>query len=209
MKVLAIGAHFDDVELGCGGTVARHAQNGHEVIIFVVTNSGYTDYAQRVIRKPEIALAEGEKAAEILGASYLLCGEFPTNDLQFNDELVCSLRRIIEEERIEMIYTHWIDDIHLDHQSVARATLSAGRHVPRMFMYRSNYYDTNKFFRSNFYVDITDTIEIKKQAIMAHESEYQRIGEKWLRFFLNQNQNDGQKIGVEYAECFEVVRYLV
>ncbi|NOZ28635.1 MAG: hypothetical protein GXP39_11360 [Chloroflexi bacterium] len=209
MKVLAIGAHFDDVELGCGGTLARHAQNGDEVIIYVVTNSGYTDYAQRVIRRPEIALAEGERAAEILGASRLLCGDFPTNDLQFNERLVCSLRKIIDEEEIELIYTHWIDDIHLDHQSVARATLSAGRHVPRMFMYRSNYYDTNKFFRGNFYVDITDTIELKKRAIMAHESEYNRIGEKWLRFFMNQNQNDGQKIGVEYAECFEVVKYLV
>ena len=208
MKILAIGAHFDDVELGCGGTVARHVRNGDEVIIYVVTNSGYTDYAQRVIRKPEIALAEGKKAAEILRASSLLCGDFPTNDLQFNDELVRSILGVITKEKIEMIYTHWVDDIHLDHQSVTRAVLTAGRHVPRMLMYRSNYYDTNKFFRGNFYVDITDTLELKKQAIMAHESEYKRIGERWLRFFLNQNQNDGQKIGVEYAECFEVVKYL-
>lgn len=209
MKILAVGAHFDDVELGCGGTVARHVKNGDEVIIYVVTNSGYTDYAQRVIRKPEIALAEGKRAAEILSASSLLCGDFPTNDSQFNDELVQSILRLIEEQGIEMIYTHWVDDIHLDHQNVARATLTAGRHVPRMLMYRSNYYDTNKFFRGNFYVDITSTLDLKKQAIMAHESEYKRIGEKWLRFFLNQNQHDGQKIGVEYAECFEVVKYLV
>ncbi len=208
MKILAIGAHFDDVELACGGTIARHARSGDEVIIYVVTNSGYTGYSHEVIRKAETAYAEGEKASRILGASAMICGGFPTNDLRFDDRLVCSIIKIVEEEAIDMIYTHWVDDIHMDHQNVARATLTAGRHVPRMFMYRSNYYDTNKFFRGNFYVDITETIEVKKQAIKAHESEYKRIGEKWLRFFLNQNQNDGQKIGVEYAECFEVVKYL-
>jgi LmbE family N-acetylglucosaminyl deacetylase len=209
MNILAIGAHFDDVEMGCGGTVARHVQQGDHVIIYVVTNSGYTDYAQKVIRKPGVALAEGKKAAEILGVSSLICGDFPTNDLQFNDEVVVSILRIVEEEKIDMIYTHWLDDIHIDHQNVARASLTAGRHVPRMLMYRSNYYDTNKFFRGNFYVDITDTIEIKKRAIVAHESEYKRVGEKWFRFFLTQNQNEGQKIGVKYAECFEVVKYLL
>ena len=67
MRILAIGAHFDDVELGCGGAVARHTKGGDDVVIYVATNSGYTDYAQRVIRKPKIALAEGKKAAQIFG----------------------------------------------------------------------------------------------------------------------------------------------
>jgi len=43
---------------------------------------------------------------------------------------------------------------------------------------------------------------------MAHESEYKRIGEKWLRFFVDQNRNDGQRIGVDFAEVFEVVKFL-
>ncbi|TNC94020.1 MAG: N-acetylglycoside deacetylase, LmbE family [Stygiobacter sp.] len=209
MKVLAIGAHFDDVELGCGGTIARHAANGDEVIIFVATNSGFTDYAQRVIRKPEVALAEGQSAARILGAVELVCANFDTNYLEFNDALMCELLKVIERQQPDFIYTHWDSDIHHDHQSLSKASMAAGRHVPRILMYRSNYYDSGKPFMGNFYVDVTAHIEQKKDAIRAHESEYRRVGEKWLKFFLNQNENDGQKIGVKYAEAFQLVKYLV
>jgi LmbE family N-acetylglucosaminyl deacetylase len=209
MKVLAIGAHFDDVELGCGGTVARHVRNGDEVIIYVATNSGFSDYAQRVIRRPDVALAEGRRAAEILGVKNLVCDTFETNHLEFNDSLMCSLLKLIEQYRFDAIYTHWKDDIHHDHRALALATLAAGRHVPRLMMYRSNYYDSGSQFNAAFYSDITETMELKKEAIRAHESEYSRVGEKWLNFFINQNSNDGQKIGVKYAETFQVVKYLV
>ena len=208
MNILAIGAHFDDVELGCGGTIAQHCKEGDSVTIFVATNSGYTDYAQKIIRKPEIALAEGKKAARIMGVKNLICGKLPTNDLEFNDALSCQLIQIIETEKIEMIYTHWDGDTHHDHQNLARASLAAGRHIPRMLMYRSNYYDSTRCFSGNYYVDITDTVEIKTMAIKAHESEFSRIGQQWLQFFLTQNQNDGQKIGVKFAETFQIVKYL-
>jgi len=208
MRILAIGAHFDDVELGCGGTLARHARDGDEVTIYVATDSGYTNYAKKVIRKPEIALEEGRKAADILGVKELICGGFPTNSLSFNDDLVCSILQLLKEKSFDLIFTHWASDVHHDHRAVARASITAGRHVPRLFMYRSNYYDSDRKFRGNFYVDITETLETKKNAIKAHESEYKRTGEKWMRFFMNQNQNDGQKIGVDYAECFEVLKYL-
>jgi len=209
MNILAIGAHFDDVELGCGGTLARHVKSGDELTIFVATNSGFSNYAQRVIRRPEVALREGQAAAKLLGARELICGDYPTNNLILNDDIVCSILKVIEERKVDLIYTHWMGDTHLDHQTVGRATMTAGRHVPRILMYRSNYYDSGDIFRGNFYVDVSDTVEIKRAAIKAHESEYARVGEKWLSFFLNQNRNDGMKIGVEYAEAFEVVKYLV
>jgi LmbE family N-acetylglucosaminyl deacetylase len=84
----------------------------------------------------------------------------------------------------------------------------AGRHVPRFLMYRSNYYDTEQTFKGNFYSDITSVMDRKMEVIKAHKSELERVRLKWLDFFKNQNANDGQKIGVEYAECFEVVRFL-
>ena len=208
MKILAVGAHFDDGELGCGGTIARHTAAGDDVMIYVVTNSGFTNYAQEVIRQPEIALEEGKRAAKILGVDNMICGDYPTNELSWNDDLAQSIIKVISENDIETIYTHWSGDIHVDHQVVARATMAAARHVPRLLMYRSNYYESDSLFAGRFYVNVTDTLEQKKQAIMAHESEYNRVGEKWLRFFVNQNQNDGQKIGVDYAECFEVLKYL-
>lgn len=208
MRILAIGAHFDDVELGCGGALARHARAGDDVTIFVATDSGYSNFAKKVIRRPDIALAEGKAAAAILGAGDLVCGDFPTNGLTLNDEVVCALLRIIEERKIDLIYTHWTGDMHIDHRVMGRAAITAGRHVPRILMYRSNYYDTDTQFRGNFYVDISDTIEVKKDAIRAHESEYGRVGEKWMTFFIGQHLNDGIRIGVQYAEVFEVVKYL-
>jgi LmbE family N-acetylglucosaminyl deacetylase len=91
----------------------------------------------------------------------------------------------------------------------ARNALMAGRHVPKFLMYRSNYYDTEQPFRGNFFSDITDVMDRKIEVIKAHQSELERVRGKWVEFFTNQNSNDGQKIGVDYAECFEVVRYLI
>ncbi|MBM3567056.1 MAG: hypothetical protein FJX42_13205 [Alphaproteobacteria bacterium] len=208
MKVLAIGAHFDDVELGCGGTLAKHARAGDHVTIFVATDSGYSNHAKKVIRAADVAAAEGRKAAAIIGAGDLICANLPTNGLVLNDDLVCAILKIVEERRIDLIYTHWTGDMHSDHRVVGQASLTAGRHVPRLLMYRSNFYDTDTIFHGNFYVDISETVDTKRAAIRAHESEYSRVGEKWMTFFLNQNRNDGLKIGVEHAEAFQLVKYL-
>lgn len=208
MNVLAVGSHFDDVELGCGGTIARHTKQGDKVWIFVATNSGYSNYARRELRNKDIALEEGKKAADILGAS-LICGNHDTHYVEYNDDLTLPMVKIVEENRIDVMYTHWVHDVHRDHFIVGRASLSAGRRVPRVLMYRSNYYDTYEAFGGNFYVDISDTYEIKVQAVRSHESEMQRVGEAWIRFFHNLNQNDGQKIGVDYAEVFQAVRYVI
>jgi LmbE family N-acetylglucosaminyl deacetylase len=208
MNVLAVGAHFDDIELGCGGTVAKHTANGDRVWIFVATNSGYSNYARRVLRKKDVAFEEGKNAAGILGAT-LICGDHDTNYVEYNDDLMLQLVKIVEENQIDIIYTHWVHDVHRDHFIVGRASLSAGRRVPRVLMYRSNYYDTYEAFTGNFYIDISETFDVKVQAVRAHQSELNRVGEKWIRFFRNQNQNDGQKIGVEYAEAFEAARYVM
>jgi len=207
MNILAIGAHFDDVELGCGGSIAKHSIKGDKVYIYVATTSGYSDYAKRNIRDNDIAFKEGQNAATILGAE-VIKGDFQTLKLEFNDELNIDIIRIIEDKKIDQIYTHWHGDIHHDHSSLAKATLQAGRHIKRILMYRSNWYQSPIDFRGNFYIDITETWNIKEKAIQAHESEYKRVGEKWLSFFKNEAQNAGQKIGVPLAETFELVKWI-
>ena len=207
MNILATGAHFDDVELGCGATLAKHAQNGDNVIIYVPTLSGYADYAKKVIRDNTVALKEGQAAAEIIGAT-LIRDDFPTMRLEFVDELNAKLVQIVEENDIDILYTHWYGDIHHDHQALSKASMHAGRHVKRILMYRSNWYHSPYDFRGNFYVDVTDYWHIKEAAIMAHESEFERVGEKWLNFFRNESMNAGQKIGVSLAEPFEPVKWL-
>lgn len=94
-KVLAVGAHFDDVELGCGGTLANHVDQGDEVTVFVATHSGYSDPNQREIRSKDVARNEGVKGAEILGFD-LLCGEWETKLIftQVSRPTACSGRRL-------------------------------------------------------------------------------------------------------------------
>jgi len=208
MNVLAIGAHFDDVELGCGGALARHAAQGDKVYVFVATVSGFTNQYDQSVRSSKVARQEANRAMEILGVTQLFCGDFKTLEVEFVDSLNIEILKLVQELSIDLVYTHWTGDVHHDHQAVARASLHSCRHVPRLLMYRSNWYHSTVDFRGNFYVDITRHWNQKEQAIRAHVSEVERTAAKWISFFLNESQNAGQRIGVIHAEVFEVVKWL-
>ena len=209
MNVLAIGAHFDDVELGCGGTLARHARAGDDVYVYVATVSGFANHYKQTVRSSEVALTEARAAMKILGAKDLLCGNFKTLEVEFVDALNVEILRIVEEKKIGLVLSHWPNDIHHDHQAVGRASIHGCRHVPRQLLYRSNWYHSTADFRGNFYVDITGTWDAKKLAIQAHASELERTGNRWVSFFENEAENAGQRIGVRYAEVFEVLKWLL
>lgn len=208
MNILAIGAHFDDVELGCGGALARHAAQGDDVYVFVATVSGFANQYNQAVRTNESALDEARNAMAILGVKELLCGNFKTLEVEFVDALNIEILKIVQEKKIDLVYAHWAGDIHHDHQAVAKASLHSCRHVPRLLMYRSNWYHSTLEFRGNFYFDITEFWATKEQAIRAHVTEVDRTGEKWISFFKNEAENAGQRIGVKYAEVYEVVKWL-
>jgi LmbE family N-acetylglucosaminyl deacetylase len=208
MNILAIGAHFDDVELGCGGTLARHAKRGDNVYVYVATVSGFANHRREIVRDNGAALAEAQEAMRVLGAREMICGRFSTLDVEFTEALNVEILRIVEEKKIELVYAHWVGDIHHDHQAVGKSALHSCRHVPRLLMYRSNWYHSTQDFRGNFYVDITQHWETKEKGIRAHTSEMGRVGEKWISFFKNEAENAGQRIGVKYAEVFEIVKWL-
>ena len=207
MNVLAIGAHFDDIELGCGGALAKHVANGDAVFAYVATLSGFMNQDNEVIRSNETALREGIRAMEILGVE-LIRGSFNTLEVEFTDELNVDILHIVKQKNIQKVYTHWMGDVHHDHQAVARASLHSCRHVPRLLMYRSNWYHSNVDFKGNFYVDISQTLDKKMEAVSAHESEMDRTHRKWIEFFTNEAANAGQRIGTKFAEIYEVVKWL-
>jgi LmbE family N-acetylglucosaminyl deacetylase len=209
MNILAIGAHFDDVELGCGGALARHAANGDTVYVYVATVSGFSNQYDQSVRSSQVARAEADVAMEILGVQKMFCGEFKTLQIEFVDPLNIEILKLVQDLKIDMVYTHWVGDIHHDHLALSRASLHSCRHVPRLLMYRSNWYHSTVDFRGNFYVDITPYWNQKERAILAHESEMERTGRKWVSFFRNEAENAGQRIGVKYAEVFEVVKWLL
>ncbi|HXS99798.1 MAG TPA: PIG-L deacetylase family protein [Elusimicrobiota bacterium] len=206
-NVLAVSAHFDDAELGCGGALARHARAGDKVYSYVATRSDYKDMSAKTVRSADVARREGIRAAKILGAE-LIEGSFETFHVHYDDALISELRALIERRKIDTIYLPWTGDAHQDHRAVARAAITAGRHCPRLLMYRINYYDTEENFDARHYVDITRTMAAKLRAIRAHASEHRRTGGKWTEYTAQMDRNTGIKLGVEYAEGFQIVRYL-
>lgn len=208
MNVLAVGAHYDDVELGCSGTLIKHVESGDKVTIIVITNSGYKNPQGDVVRGADIAHQEGLNAVRIIGGELIFL-DYETFEVPFDEGLTRTLNQHVVELSIDTVYCHWVNDIHRDHKYAGQATLMASRHVPRCLMYRSNFYLTDQPFKGNFYSDISRVMDRKIEVIKAHKSELERVRYKWIDFFRKQHQNDGQIIGVDFAEVFEVVRYLV
>ena len=207
-NILAIGAHFDDIELGCGGSIAKHSLQGDNVYAYVATVSGFSNPYSKSVRKNATARKEGISAMKILGVKKLYTGKFKTLRVEFNDDFNIDILKIIESHKIDKVYTHWTDDIHHDHQAVGKSSLHAARHVKNILLYRSNWYHSNTSFKENFYVDISKTWKLKEKAISQHKSEMNRTGKKWINFFYNEATNAGQRIGVKYAEVFEIVKYI-
>jgi len=208
VNILAIGAYFYDVGLGCAGALAWHVERGDNVYVYVPTVSGFVNQYSEEVRNNKVAWEEAEAAMKILGVTELICGDFRTLEIEFIDTLNIEILKIVEEKKIEQVYCHWTGDIHHDHQAVGKASLHSCRHVPRLLMYRSNWYHSAQDFRGNFYVDITNTWSKKEKAMLAHKSEMGRTGGKWIQFFKNEAENAGQRIDVKYAEVFEVIKWL-
>lgn len=208
MNVLAIGAHSDDIELGCGGSLAKHAELGDKIIIYIATTSeGINPFGEK-IRDGEEALKDSKKAALILGAK-LINGIFKVNELEFNDELNSELIKIILENKIDLMYTHWDQDAHHDHRMLSLASLHAGRHLNRILMYKSNWYQSIGHFCNNFYIDISSVWVKKEELLNCYQSEMMRTNGAWINYNRNCAENYGMVIGVKYAEVFQCVKWVI
>ena len=207
MKILAIGAHFDDVELGCGGSLMAWREQGHKITIFVASRSGYRDPQGTVVRPDDTARSEGIASAKYIGAE-LIEGNFPTFELEFAEPLNCKLMDVLHKVQPDTVLTHWSGDVHHDHRAVALASLHCCRHIPRLLTYCSNYYESNMCFDPRFFVDISGTINDKITLIEIYRSENIRTAGGWVDYVRSQAGLMGAKAGVQYAEGFEVVKWL-
>jgi len=205
MKILAIGAHADDVELGCGGTLLRHRDSGDEIFIVVITHSGYSSTKKNLVRQKEVAIQEGRKSAEILKAKFI-CLEKEPLTLIPNEKLVQELDDVIEEIQPERVYVHRASDAHSDHAAVGYVSLRAARKCDSVFLYRSNWYIMDTDTEDRYYVDISDYVEQKKELIAVFESEMKAVNYSWIDFVVKQNFASGAKIGVNSAETFQMAK---
>lgn len=159
--ILAVGAHPDDVEFGCAGTLAKHKAEGTEINILTLSLGS-------VGGNPFIRQQEAEKAAELQGATLFL-GDFA--DTKIVDD-VCTIQfieSIINQVQPTHIYTHSIYDIHQDHRKVHQATLIASRLVPNLFCYLSP--SSTIEFRPNVFIKIDEYINTKLKVLSAYTSQ--------------------------------------
>src|SRR5690606_10951325 len=197
--VVGIGAHPDDLEIGMGGTLARLARGGARVIMVAVAVPGQLDER----------LGEAQRAADILGARMMevLERDQPrrVEDLHMY-ELVGMIDRVIRAHQPSALFTHSDLELHHDHILVHRAVLSSMRLRPMdiYFFAPSTCKPSLRSWQPRVWVDITETIDLKIQAISAHDSQFQRRGICVDRF-RQQAQAQGIPLGIPFAEGLDLM----
>lgn len=204
-KILAIGSHFDDIEIGCSGFLLK-LKKKYDIFLLVATNSEIINPQGKLIRSKLTALEEFKKSMKILKPKGFKLLNFNTNYLIYESQLETLLRLYIEKVKPEIILTHSTNDAHIDHVTVANKTISTGRHVKNIFTYQSNFYLSQKNFSPNLFVDITKFYKKKIDLVSCYKGELKRVKNKWLDQIKLQNTLNGTKINCKYAEAFEVIR---
>jgi len=201
--VLAVGAHPDDIELGCAGTLALHKSSGDRVYLLVLTKgeaSGDLETREK----------ECKGAAQILCADDLFFGGLQDTKVHDGRETIDVIEKIVDLTKPDIIYAPSHKDTHQDHRNTGHATLSAGRRCQIILLYEGA--STQRDFSPQVFVDVGDTFELKKKAISVFGSQ------------LNNNKSGGYsaavkaveglakyrgyQAGVEVAEAFEVGKFI-
>ena len=209
MKILAIGAHLDDIELACGGTLAKAVKNGHEVKVLIMSKSGYTNKDGKVQRSNDTAVKEGLDALHALGIEDIEILDFPTKDIPFCSDVVNAIDIVISDYNPDVIFTHHPFDTHQAHEGVAKATIAAARRKNTVYFYEPIAPSGRSYvsFKPQMYVGIDETIDLKIDALKKHKSEYQKFGgEDWIIGVKSRCGFRGYEIGKKYAESFEILR---
>ena len=161
MRILAIGAHPDDIEFGCGGTLIKYARQGHDVSLLVMTDGGGGGDGR-------IRRQEQQAAGDILGVSRLFWGEYPDTAIPLDRESIQRVERVILDVRPDFIFVHSQDDTHQDHRHLSVATITATRYTRNVLFYEG---PTTQNFSPNVFVDIDGVLQDKIAALQAHKSQ--------------------------------------
>lgn len=209
MKILAIGAHLDDIEIACGGTLAKAIEAGHSVKVLVMSRSGYTNKEGSVQRSDETAVEEGLNALHALGIRDIEILDYPTKDIPFRSDIVNDIDLRMASFDPDIIFTHHPFDTHQAHEGVSKASIAAARRKNTVFFYEPITPSGRSYvaFKPTLYVDIESTLEKKIESLKCHTSEYNKFGaEDWIEGVRCRCGFRGYEIGKKYAEAFEILR---
>ena len=203
LRIAVLGAHPDDPESGCGGTIARYAAGGHAVVVFYLTRGeagirGTSHDAAAAIRT-----AEAERACAILGATPRFVGQID-GETEISVARYAQFEEMLSAEKPDVLLAHWPIDTHRDHRVASLlaydAWLRAGRSLLLCYFEVMAGAQSQQFHPTH-YVDITAFETRKRDACYAHASQ----GHAWYDGdHVQMHQFRGREAGVRSAEAFVV-----
>ncbi|HEV8243317.1 MAG TPA: PIG-L deacetylase family protein [Nitrospirales bacterium] len=164
MNILALSAHPDDLEIGCGGTLLKYARAGHRVYLMVLTDGSQGGDAPA--RRTE-QLASGK----ILGAQEVFWGGYHDTELPVSRDAIQQIEDVVKKVDPAFIFVNYTDDTHQDHRHLATCTLTATRYTRNVLFYET---PTTQNFSPTVYVDIDGLLEEKVRALQAHASQVEK-----------------------------------
>lgn len=227
LDILAIGAHPDDVELGCGATIAKEISLGKKIGVLDLTRGELGTRGSSEIRKKE-----ADKAAKILGVTTRENLAFADGFFQNDKVHQLKVIKIIRKYKPTIILCNAVDDRHIDHSKgsklVSDACFLSGLVKIETFLdgqkqeaWRPKqvyHYIQWKNIEPDFVVDISEFIEVKMDAVKAYDSQFYNPASKepsspissknFLDSVLYRAQDLGRLVGVDYAEGFTTERYV-
>jgi LmbE family N-acetylglucosaminyl deacetylase len=161
IRVLALGAHPDDIEAGCGGTLIKYALNGHRVFQMVMT-------AGERGGKGAARKREQQRASRHLHVEKVYWGGYPDTKVPAGQELIRKIERVVKAVDPHFIFVHYHDDTHQDHRHLAISTVTATRYTRNVLFYEG---PTTQNFSPTVFVDIDPVLQKKISALKAHQSQ--------------------------------------
>ncbi len=172
-SVVCVGGHPDDPESGCGGTLSKLANAGHQVTVIYLTRgeagiagASHTDASVTRTR-------EAELACKIMNAKPIFAGQID-GDTVVNNEWTSKVRKLIETQNPDIVFTHWPIDSHKDHQAASMMTIQAwmqGGKKFQLYFFEVCLGDQTHIFKPTDYIDITEVREQKRKAVYCHTSQ--------------------------------------
>lgn len=196
--VLAVGAHPDDVEIGCGGILLRHREAGDRVVILTLTGGAQGGTAS-------LRRNEAQQSARILQAD-LHVAELQDTCVTADDETIAPISKLIRELAPSVVYTHSIHDTHQDHRNAHRATLVAARTVPHVYCYQSPSATTE--YCPLAFIDIGRFLKTKIELIAAFQSQTEKCAYLDADLIRATARYWGRFAGNARVEPLEVIRAL-
>lgn len=215
--VLVVAAHSDDEALGCAGTMAKHIDSGDEVHVLFMTNG--VGARENHYDQIELRSNAAERVMGVIGVKSMDNCDFPDNSMDTIPliEIIKKVENKIVEVKPNIIYTHHIGDLNVDHQVTHKAVITACRPQPGAFVkeiYTFEVLSSTEWqsphlfpFVPNVFVDITSFIHIKKAALEVYADEMrQEPHSRSITNAINLCSLRGNTVGLKYAESFMLMR---